>query len=47
MVAIDVGCLSLLVIGWTTIGNWFPMEYGVYVGSTTSCLGTRYTFPCT
>jgi hypothetical protein len=35
-------CLSMLAIGWTTIGN-YPTEYGVYVGGT-SCPSTGYTF---
>jgi hypothetical protein len=40
-------CLSLLVIGWTIVGNWFPIEYVVYVGGTIGCWSTRYTFPGT
>ncbi len=39
-----IGYLSLLAIGWTTVENWFSTKYGVYVGGTTSCLGTGYTF---
>jgi hypothetical protein len=36
--------LSLLVIGWTILGNWFPTKCGVYVGGTTCCLGTGYSY---
>jgi hypothetical protein len=37
-------CLSLLVISWTIVENWFPTEFGIYVGGTIGCLGTGYTF---
>jgi hypothetical protein len=42
-----IGCLSLLVSSWTTIGNWLPTEYGIYVSGTTSYSNIGYTFPCT
>jgi hypothetical protein len=32
-----ISCLYLLVIGWTIVGNWFPTEYGIYVGGTIGC----------
>ncbi len=41
-----ISCLLLLVTSWTTIGNWFPTEYGIYVGGTIGYLGIGYTFPC-
>jgi len=50
VVGIDVvtscwtSCLSLFVIGWTTIKNWFPIEFGIYVGGTIGCSSTKYTF---
>jgi hypothetical protein len=43
----QTSCLSFLITSWTTIGNWFPIEFGIYVGGTTCCSGTRYTFPST
>ncbi len=42
-----IGCMSLMVISWTIIGNQFPTKYGVYVGGTLGCSSTRYTFPST
>jgi len=42
-----IGCLSLLVNGWTTVGNWFPTRNGIYVGGTIGYLGTQYIIPGT
>jgi hypothetical protein len=42
-----IGPLSLLVIDWTSVRNWFPIVRGVYIGGTTSSSCVGYTYPCT
>jgi hypothetical protein len=46
--SVIIGCwtsyLSMLIIGWTIVGNWFPIECGVCVGGTIGCSSTGYTY---